>query len=75
MKLDLAEWDQRIARHLHMIEAGAELCARHVDQMIFRPSFETIAETELVTLENILTTALRRVKQARESYDAKPVTD
>jgi hypothetical protein len=73
--MSLAEWDQYVAPHLHGIEAGAQMCARHVVQMVYRPGFETIAEFELKKAESILTAALARVREARRMYDDKPVAD
>lgn len=73
MALTLEEFDQRVARHLHMIEAGVELCERHVDQLIFRPSFETICENDLARLEEIMAEAMRRIHDAQRKYYGKKI--
>ena len=72
MKLTLAEWDEKIAPHLHAIEAGALMCSRHVGQLVYRPVFDTLAEDELAKVEALLDVALDRVRAARSKYDRKP---
>ena len=71
MTLSLSEWDEKIGRHLHYIEAGAEMCARHVSQLIWRPQFETYTVDDLKHVEGCLTLALDKVRKAHADYVAK----
>lgn len=71
MSMPLNEWDAKVGYHLHGIEAGAEMCQRHISQMVYAPDFETIAHDDLKTLESFLTTALAKVRKALSDYDQK----
>ena len=71
----LAEWDQTIGPHLHGIEAGAEMCSRHVRQLVYRPAFETLAFEDLQKLERLLAAALDKVRAAQRAYREKPPGD
>lgn len=71
----LAEWDADIAPHLHGIQAGAEMCTRHVGQLVYRPTFETLAFEDLQKLEILLSRALGKVTDARRAYQQKPTGD
>jgi hypothetical protein len=71
MTISLSEWDAKIGRHLHYIEAGAEMCARHVSQLIWRPEFETYTLDDLSHVEHCLTLALTKVRKAQADYVAK----
>ena len=71
--LTLEQYDRRVARHLHMIEAGIEVCERHVDQLVFRPNFETICEIDMARVEEVLAQALRRIHDAQRKYYGKKI--
>jgi hypothetical protein len=59
--------------HLQMIEAGAEMTARHAGRLFERPDWETLAEDELAKAEKVLADALLRVRAARELYRRKNI--
>lgn len=71
----LAEWDEHVAPHLHGIQAGAEMCTRHVGQLVYKPTFETLAFEDLQKLEILLSRALGKVTDARRCYQQKPTGD
>lgn len=71
--MTLEEWDKSVGHHLHLIEAGAEMAARHADQLLVRPDWETLAQDELARTERVLENALRTVRAARASYGSKDV--
>ena len=48
MALTLMEYDEQVGHHLHMIEAGAELCERHAKRLFEVPEFETRAADQLL---------------------------
>lgn len=73
MHLSLDEWDTKIKHHLAMIEHYAWMCERHVDELIFRPDFETRAAGELGRIEHVLAVALTRVRSAQANYESKEV--
>jgi hypothetical protein len=73
MSLPLAEYDEKIGRHLKYIREGADMIVRHVDQMVFRPDFESLAEAEIEKAETWLVTALERVRRAKAEFRKKPV--
>jgi hypothetical protein len=68
MPTTLEEFDQQIRPHLHGIEAGAEMCRRHVDQLVYRPTFNTLAFDELQTLEKTLRAALDKVRSVQAAF-------
>lgn len=72
MTLSLEEWDQKVGRHLHLIEVGADMCARHAEQMFLRPNFASIAEADLECADKILTAALEKIRYAQSIYREKP---
>lgn len=71
--LPLDEYRDRVGHHLDMIEAGANMTARHVRTLDRRPSFDTRARGELDSLEATLERALAKVRDAKAGYDSKPV--
>jgi hypothetical protein len=71
--MSLEQWDRTVGHHLHMIEAGAEMAARHADRLLARPDFETLAQDELARAEKILESALRKLREAGASYGSKEV--
>ena len=73
--MTLDEWDARIRPHLHGIEAGAEMCSRHVKQLLYQPTFETIAFDDLEKLHQILSLAVKKVNAAKAAYRALPSDD
>jgi len=75
MTTTLAEWDEKIAPHLHGISAGANMCARHVGQLVYQPTFETLAFEDLQKLERLLSMALDKVQRARRDFREKPPGD
>jgi hypothetical protein len=66
------EWHVGVSQHLREIRAGAEMCARHVRQMVGRPLFDTLAEDDLKLLEITLVKALAAVREARAAFERKP---
>lgn len=70
--LPLDEYHEYVGRHLEMIEAGAEMTARHANQMMQKPSFLTKAECHLDRAEEVLEAALAKVREARSIYQHKP---
>jgi hypothetical protein len=71
IKLSLQEWDELIGRHLHMIEAGAEICERHASQLIGLPDWPTRAADDIARVERVLTTALTRIAKTRQEMERK----
>lgn len=69
----MPRWYLDVSKHLQLIEAGAEMAARHAGKLVSRPKFETLAEDELAKAETILENALRAVRAARASYGSKDV--
>lgn len=72
MTLPLAEWDEKIGPHLQGIESGADICLRHVHQLVFRPDFDTIAFDDLVRTEKTLAAALAKIQNAIRLYSEAP---
>ena len=66
--MTLADWDEKVAPHLHFIEAGAAMAERHARALMQRPDFETMAEDELSKVRSALTGALAKVITAQENY-------
>lgn len=71
--LPLEQYRQRVGHHLDLIEAGAEMTARHVRYLDRRPMFDTNAQIELDHAEAVLERALAKVRAAKAAYDSKPV--
>jgi hypothetical protein len=75
MTTTLADWDEKVRPHLHGIESGAEMCTRHVGQLVYRPTFETLAFEDIQKLERLLSTALDKVRAAKRAYRELPPGD
>lgn len=75
MRTTLAEWDAWIRPHLHGIETGAEICARHVKHLLSAPDFETLAFASLEETERVLAAALEKIRAAKLAYREKPTGD
>jgi hypothetical protein len=71
----LAEWDEHVAPHLHGIQAGAEMCTRHVGQLVYQPVFQTLAYEDLEKLERLLARALDKVMSAKRDFKGLPSGD
>jgi hypothetical protein len=71
--MTLAEYDEQVGQHLHAIVAGAEMVKSHISQLVYRPSFETLAFEQIETVEYQLGRALETIRQAKASYQGKPV--
>jgi hypothetical protein len=71
MKLTLEQWDAKIRPHLRGIENGAEMITRHVNQMMGKPDFETLAHHDLQACETVLAIALERVIRALADFERK----
>jgi hypothetical protein len=71
--LELSQWDAGMGRNHQFIEAGAEMCARHVRQLIGKPDFESLAFDEMSKTKAILESALVKFNQAMAEYQAKDV--
>lgn len=70
--MSLAEWDEKIAPHLHAIENGAEMAARHVGHLVRQPAFATLAYDEMEKLERMLMLTLDRVRAAKRAFRELP---
>lgn len=68
----LEEWDADIGRHLSLIEAGAEICERHAQQLAGMPDWETKAMERVRQAERILSRALVRLARTRQMMENKP---
>jgi hypothetical protein len=75
MPLTLAEWDAWIKPHLQNIEAGAELCAKHVRKLAFQPEFTTLASEAMDEAEMVLVQALKKLRAAQRAYRELPPGD
>jgi hypothetical protein len=71
MKLTLEQWDAKIRPHLRGIEDGADMITRHVNHLMGKPDFETLAHHDLQCCEAVLANALERVIRALAEYDRK----
>lgn len=70
--LPLDEYRQRVGHHLELIEAGAEMAARHVRALDRRPAFDARAREELDCTEMVLEQALSKVRAAKVAFEQKP---
>ncbi len=70
--MTLIDYDLQIKPHLNLIEAGAEMAARHARMMIARPDFPSIAQGELAAARKVLEQALGTIIAAEATYEAKP---
>lgn len=73
--LTLEQWDRSVGHHLHLIEAGAEMTARHARQLLARPDWETLAQDEMQKTEKVLEGALGVVRAALADYGSKPLVN
>jgi len=71
--MNLDDWDRLIAPHLQAIEVCASAAARHANELVARPDFETLAEDQLVKAFNTLSAALDKIITARKAYQGKPL--
>lgn len=71
--LPLDEYRQRVGHHLDLIEAGAEMAARHVRALDRRPAFDARAREELDCTEMVLEQALAKIRVAKVAYEQKPM--
>jgi hypothetical protein len=68
-KLTLEEWDEKVGRHLRMIEAGAEICENHARQLIGLPDWEVRATDSIehaALMLTMVTDALVKLGKAKE---------
>jgi hypothetical protein len=73
-KLTLEEWDDRVGRHLRMIEAGSEICENHARQLLGLPDFETRAADSIehaALMLTMVTDALVKLGKAKEHMRGK----
>jgi hypothetical protein len=70
--LSLEQWDVEVGQYLQNIRVGAALCERGVKNMVFRPTFETLAEGDLEALGDLLEAALDTVHRAQARLRDKP---
>ena len=70
--MTLEQWDADVGRHLQMIEAGAEIVARHARALAGMPEWQTRAMDELQLAERIMSRALVRLATARQILENKP---
>jgi hypothetical protein len=73
-KLTLEEWDDRVGRHLRMIEAGAEICENHARQLLGMPDFElrvTDSMERAGVILGMIVNALARLEQAKANMREK----
>ena len=71
--MTLSEWDDKVRPHLHFIESGAEMAARHASKLPCRAQWATIAEDELIAARTVLENALRDIIAAQQQCETKPV--
>lgn len=71
MTMPLDQWCVEVDRHLDLIEAGAQMCARHARQLPVRPAFESKAEEQLQRCEQVLVRSLASVRLAQLLYAGK----
>jgi hypothetical protein len=71
--MTLEQWCHEVDSHLDKIEAGAEMCSRHVKQLPLQPAFYSLAEFHLRHTEDVLKIALAKVQAARKAYQNKPI--
>lgn len=69
--MTLFDWDREVRPHLHFIEAGANMVARHASLLPCKPYFETIAEDELAKSRAVLEAALQNIIAAQQTYENK----
>lgn len=69
--MTLSQWDKEVRPHLHFIESGAAMAARHARLLPAKPDFETIAESELAEARTILQNALEQIVKAQAVYQSK----
>jgi len=69
--MTLFEYDQHVKPHLHFIEAGCEMAARHAGLLPARPDFESLAEIELAEVRKVLHNALEQIITAQAMYQSK----
>jgi hypothetical protein len=69
--MTLADFDINVKPHLHFIEAGAAMAARHASLLPCKPDFATIAEHELAEARGVLARALADIAQAQQIYAGK----
>lgn len=67
----LEDYDSHVGNHLKFITAGAEMCARNAQQLVARPTFETLAEGELARAKQVLADALAKVEAATVEFEGK----
>lgn len=70
--LEPFEYNTKVKKHLELIEAGAEMTARHARAIDRQPCFQTRARSELDQTEATLERALAHVRAAKATYDRKP---
>jgi hypothetical protein len=69
--MTLFDWDATVKPHLHFIEAGAAMAARHASLLPCRPDFATIAQDELAKSRAVLEAALQNIIAAQAVYENK----
>jgi hypothetical protein len=69
--MPLEQWDRDVGLHLRYIVAGTEMIASHVNQIPFRPEFETMAEDQMEFIERLLENKLECVRRARAEFRSK----
>jgi hypothetical protein len=73
MTMDFDEWHEKVAKHLDLVAAGADMALKHVEALPIRPGFFTLAEDDLDRCERVLSEALQTVRLAKAVYGNKPV--
>jgi hypothetical protein len=73
MPMPLDQWDIMVRPHLMLIEAGAQMCMSHCEQLPIRPYFATKAEDDMRRCEAALAAALEKIRTARAIYGDKGV--
>lgn len=71
--MSLQQWESEVRPELELIEAGAEMCARHAQRLPLRPDFRTLAEEGLCECEAALARALTKVRLAQAAYRDKRI--
>jgi hypothetical protein len=70
--MSLAEYDEKVGRHLHAIEHHADMCDRAAQALVYQPTFRTLALEALLNTEATLTVALTKVQNALRVYREAP---
>jgi hypothetical protein len=72
MGLPLDQYDHQVGHHLRMIRHHASAIETHVHYMTHQPGFESIAEENLMKVQDVLVEALEQTRKAISVFRSKP---